>query len=58
MNKYGPKARKTIEQTMDQFKQGKLRSGKSNKKVTDHDQAIAIGISEARQKGYKVPKQD
>lgn len=58
MNKYGPKARKTIEQTMDQFKQGKLRSGKSNKKVTDRDQAIAIGISEAREKGYKVPKQN
>lgn len=58
MNKYGPKARKTIEQTMDQFKQGKLRSGKSNKKVTDRDQAIAIGISEAREKGYKVPKED
>jgi len=58
MNKYGPKARKTIEQTMDQFKEGKLRSGKSNKKVTDRDQAVAIGISEARQKGYKVPKQD
>lgn len=58
MNKYGPKARKTIEQTMDQFKQGKLRSGKSNKKVTDQDQAIAIGISEARKKGYKVPDED
>lgn len=57
MNKYGPKARKTIEQTMDQFKKGHLRSGQSNKKVTDRDQAIAIGISEARSKGYKVPKQ-
>lgn len=58
MNKYGPKARKTIEQTMDQFKKGRLRSGQSNKKVTDRDQAIAIGITEARSKGYKVPKQD
>lgn len=58
MNKYGPKARKTIEQTMDQFKQGKLRSGRSNKRVTSRDQAIAIGISEAREKGYKVPKEE
>ena len=55
MNKYGPKARETIEQTMDQFKKGKLRSGRSKKKVTDRDQAIAIGIDEARDKGYKVP---
>lgn len=56
-NKYGPKARETIEQTMDQFKRGKLRSGRSNKKVTSRDQALAIGIEEARDKGYKVPKQ-
>lgn len=55
MNKYGPKARKTIEQTMDQFKEGKLRSG-SGQKVTNRDQAIAIGIEEARDKGYKVPR--
>lgn len=56
MNKYGPKARRVIEQTMDQFKKGDLRSGRNNKKVTSHDQAIAIGIDEARRKGYKVPK--
>lgn len=55
MNKYGPKARKTIEQTMDQFKEGKLRSG-SGQKVTSRDQAVAIGIEEARDKGYKVPR--
>lgn len=56
MNKYGPKARKVIEQTMEQFKRGDLRSGSSNKKVTSRDQAVAIGIDEARRKGYKVPK--
>lgn len=56
MNKYGPKARKVIEQTMEQFKRGDLRSGQSNKQVTSHDQAVAIGIDEARRKGYKVPK--
>jgi hypothetical protein len=55
-NKYGPKARETIEQTMDQFKKGKLRSGRTNRKVSSRDQAVAIGISEARDKGYKVPK--
>lgn len=55
MNKYGPKARKTIEQTMDQFKEGKLRSG-NGQKVTSRDQAVAIGIEEARDKGYKVPR--
>ena len=57
MNKYGPKTRETIEQTMDQFKKGKLRSGQSNKKVTSRKQAVAIGLSEARDKGYKVPKE-
>ena len=56
MNKYGPKAWETIEQTMEQFKRGKLKSGRSNKKVTSRDQAVAIGIEEARGKGYKVPK--
>ncbi len=55
-NKYGPKARETIEQTMDQFKRCRLRSGQSNRKVSNREQALAIGISEARDKGYKVPK--
>jgi hypothetical protein len=56
MNKYGPKAQKTVEETMHKFKEGKLRSGNSNNKVTDRQQALAIGLSEAREKGYKVPK--
>jgi hypothetical protein len=56
MNKYGPKARETIEQTMEQFKRGKLKSGRSGKKVAGRAQAAAIGIEEARSKGYKVPK--
>lgn len=57
MNKYGPKAQQKIDEVMDEFKKGNLRSGKSNKKVTSRKQAVAIGISEAREKGYKVPKQ-
>lgn len=56
MNKYGPKAQKTVEQAMHKFKHGDLRSGKSNKKVTSRKQAVAIGLSEAREKGYKTPK--
>ena len=40
---------------MKEMKKGKLRSGKSGKKVTDPKQAIAIGLSEAREEGAKVP---
>ncbi|HYF97336.1 MAG TPA: DUF6496 domain-containing protein [Patescibacteria group bacterium] len=57
MNKYGPKPTKIIEKTMHQYKQGTLRSSNSNKKVTGPQQALAIGISKARSKKYKVPKE-
>jgi len=53
--KYGPKASEKIGQTMHEFKGGKLKSGGSGKKVTSREQAIAIGISQARRAGYKVP---
>lgn len=56
MNKYGPKAQEKIDQVLHEFKEGNLRSGKSDKKVTNRKQAIAIGITQARDKGYKVPK--
>jgi hypothetical protein len=56
MNKYGPKAQKTVEDALHKFKEGKLRSGKSGKKVASRDQAVAIGLSEAREKGYKAPE--
>lgn len=55
MNKYGPKAQEKIEKTMEEYKQGKLKSGKSGQKVTNRKQAVAIGISKARQAGHKVP---
>lgn len=55
MNKYGPGAKKTIEQTMKKFDKGDLKSGRSGRKVTSRQQALAIGISEARKKGYKTP---
>ncbi len=57
MAKYGPKAQKKISKVMHEFGKGKLRSGHGGKKVTNRKQAIAIGISEARRRGAKVPKQ-
>jgi len=56
MNKYGPKAQKKVEKTMEEYKEGKLKSGSSGKKVTSRKQAVAIGLSKARKEGAKVPK--
>lgn len=56
MAKYGKKAQEKVEQTMHEMKQGKLKSGKSGKKVTSKKQAVAIGLSKAREAGAKVPK--
>jgi hypothetical protein len=54
--KYSRAASKDVERAMRKRKQGTLRSGRSGKKVTSRRQAVAIGLSEARQKGKKVPK--
>ncbi len=54
---YGAKASQKVEKTMHEMKHGTLRSGGSGKKVTDRKQAIAIGLSEARRAGGKVPRQ-
>jgi len=56
MAKYSKKAQEKIEKVMHEKKAGTLRSGGSGKKVTSRKQAIAIGISEARQAGAKVPR--
>ena len=56
MAKYGKKAQSSVKIAMHKKKAGTLRSGKSKKKVTSRKQAIAIGLSEARKKGAKVPK--
>jgi len=56
MAKYSKKAGEKVEKAMKEMKQGKLRSGRSGKKVTNPKQAIAIGLSEAREEGAKVPK--
>jgi hypothetical protein len=53
--KYGPKAQEKVEKVMRERKAGTLRSGGSGKKVTSRKQAIAIGLSEAREAGGKVP---
>jgi hypothetical protein len=53
--KYGAKASKSVEREMKAFKKGKLKSG-SGRKVKNPKQAIAIGLSEARKSGAKVPK--
>ena len=57
MAKYSKKAQDKIGEVMGEFKKGKLKSS-SGEKVTDRDQAVAIGISEAKDAGYKVPKQN
>jgi hypothetical protein len=56
MAKYSPKAQEKVEEVMHEMKEGKLKSGKSGKKVTNPKQAVAIGLSEARKDGAKVPK--
>jgi hypothetical protein len=56
MAKYGSTAKKEVKQAMHEFKQGKLKSGKTKKaKAKNRKQAIAIGLSKARKKGGKVP---
>ena len=54
-HKYGEKAQKTVKEAMHKFKKGELKSGKSGHKVKSKKQAVAIGLSEARKKGAKVP---
>ena len=54
--KYSKAASKSVKGAMHKRKKGTLRSGRSGKKVTSRKQAVAIGLSEARRKGKKVPK--
>jgi hypothetical protein len=55
-SKYGKKASEKVEKVMHERKRGTLKSGSTGKKVTSRKQAIAIGLSEARAAGAKVPK--
>lgn len=56
MNKFGPKAHEEVEKAAHKFKRGELKSS-SGQTVQSHDQAVAIGLSEARKKGAKAPKE-
>lgn len=56
MAKYSKKAQETVEEAMHKYKRGELKSGKSEKPVKNRKQAIAIGLSEAKKKGAKVPQ--
>lgn len=56
MARYGKKAQDSVKKAMKKKKKGQLKSGRSGKKVTSRKQAIAIGLSEARKEGGKVPK--
>ena len=56
MAKYGKTAKSKVKRAMHEMKRGKLKSGRSGRKVKSRKQAIAIGLSEARKKGGKVPR--
>ncbi len=56
MAKHSKSSQESVKDAMHEMHEGKLKSGKSNKKVTNPKQAIAIGLSEARKSGAKVPQ--
>ncbi len=56
MAKYGKKAKEKVGRALHEMKRGKLKSGRSGKKVTSRTQAIAIGLSQARRAHGKVPR--
>ncbi len=56
MRKYSKGSQKKVEKAMHEFKEGTLKSGNSDKKVTSRKQAVAIGLSEARKAGERVPR--
>jgi Family of unknown function (DUF6496) len=55
MAKYGKSAQRSVKRAMHKLKEGSLKNGKSGKRVKSRKQAVAIGLSEARRKGAKVP---
>jgi hypothetical protein len=56
MARYGKKAQQKVKRAMHEYKRGELKSGRSGKKVKSRKQAIAIGLSQARRAGGKVPR--
>lgn len=57
MTKYSKKAQNKVKEVIKEYKKGNLKIGRSNKKVKSKKQAIAIGLSEARKEGLKVPEE-
>ena len=55
MAKYGPKAKESVEEAVHKYKRGELKSGRTGRPVKSREQAVAIGLSEAREKGARVP---
>lgn len=55
MAKYGKRTQQKMAKTMHEFKEGTLKSGRSGKRVSSRQQAVAIGLSQARKEGDKVP---
>jgi len=58
MNKYGDTSQEKVREAIHEMEEGKLKTGNSDKKVTSRKQAIAIGLSEARKAGGKVPRKE
>ena len=58
MTKYSKNTQKYVKKAVEEFKEGKLKIGRSNKKVKDIKQAIAIGLDEARDEGERVPRKE
>jgi len=58
MAKYDQKSQEKVQRAVHEMEEGKLKSGKSGKKVTNRKQAIAIGLSEARKEGSKAPEKN
>lgn len=56
MTRYGKKSQEKVKKSMHEYKRGRLKSGRSGTKVKSSEQAIAIGLSEARRSGAKVPR--
>jgi hypothetical protein len=57
MATYGPKAQEKVKKAVREMKEGTLKNGSNGQKVTSQKQAVAIGLSEARRAGAKVPKE-
>jgi len=58
MPKYSDNTRKKVEKAVHEYKRGRLKSGRSGQTVKSREQAVAIGLSQARKMGYRVPAEE